>query len=163
MLASVFLAQCQLRYFFLISLFVIYYLGLRSCKHLLRGNKEFKGSGLWQVLCTKKFLLASSLNKGVSYSKNSLCHRGRIYSKSKNQGNTEMTNALSPVDSDFGITIRNRTLKIYSVILIAFELMMSGLLGYRYLSFRSCDKFRDKFPRVVLQRLFELKGITINK
>ena len=43
------------------------------------------------------------------------------------------------------------------------ELMMSGLLGYRYLSFRSCDKFRDKFPRVVLQRLFELKGITINK
>lgn len=54
MLASVFLAQCQLRYFFLISLFVIYYLGLRSCKHLLRGNKEFKGSGLWQVLCKKK-------------------------------------------------------------------------------------------------------------
>ncbi|XP_022810093.1 uncharacterized protein LOC111347095 [Stylophora pistillata] len=51
------------------SLFVIFYLGLRSCKHLLRGNKELKGSGLWQVLCIKKFLLASSLNKGVSYSK----------------------------------------------------------------------------------------------
>lgn len=97
------------------------------------------------------------MNLGDLKKKNSLCHRGRIYSKSKNQGNTEMTNALSPVDSDFGITIRNRTLKIYSVILIAFELSKTV---YSYPNRKSCRILTEVSVWIQLTSLLQsLKNI----